>query len=51
MKDFISENIFWVCWLAFAAVAYIAGYLDYVYYHDNLHDKMKQVYDALTEED
>ena len=51
IKELLSEHLWWVCWGGFALFTYILGYLDYVYYHDNIAEKMKRIYDALTEED
>lgn len=51
MIQFLTDHLWLAVWLAFAFFSYLVGYLDYVYYHDNVQDKLRHAYDALTEEE
>jgi len=51
MLDFIQKQPLLVGWLIFVVLIYLYVYLDYMYYRHNIKNKLKQAYEAITEED
>lgn len=51
MLELIKEHPILTGWICFVIFAYLLAYLDYAYFHYNVKEKIKQLYEALTEEE
>ena len=51
MLEFVKQHYLLIAWMAFVILVYLYVYLDYLYYKNNVREKLYKMYEALTEED
>lgn len=51
MIEFVKNHYMIILWAASIIIIYAYAYLDYIYYKNNLKEKIENFYNALTEEE
>ena len=51
MIEFVKNHYMIIVWAASIIIIYAYAYLDYIYYKNNLKEKIENFYNALTEEE